>query len=182
MKSDQYYLDKYKPILYLHHKETILPIFLNKNNKSRILNKHQINNIPYYAILQIPDNNEFYIDLVYIFIYPSKKKRNIRIRINKFTEKIIYVYFKSKEYSKNKLRFCDHCDTLKVYIALHTHKIYSKPINKFLFSNKTSSTGMYWYPDKVINVKTLEKDFVLEKKKNVFDNIFAFITRKKISM
>lgn len=154
MKDEQYYLEKYKPILYLHHKETKYPVSWDDylKNISKKMNQNSINNIAYYGFLKFNKDN-FFLDIVYIFLY-SNNKEHITIRINKYTEKIIQVFFSDS----NKIRYlkdlslCTHCHTLKVYVSLHNHFNFYK-IKTFQFNNhKTSNKGLYWYPNKVINV------------------------------
>lgn len=196
MKSEQYYLDKYKPILYLHHKESISPISwedyiknseiindnrINFTGNSHIPEQEHINKIPYYGLVK---NNidDYFIDLVYVFIYPINKGykigfwdeigyhtgdiEHIIIRINKYTEKLIKVFFSahSKEHTIHyleNLSICHHCNTLKVYVSLHSHANYYKPKNYFRilgFANdKTSDKGIYWYADQVININNIQK-------------------------
>lgn len=165
MKSEQYYLDKYKPILYLHHKENILPtLWKIKDVNTKITNKHKINKIPYYGVLT--NYKDYYIDIIYIFIYPFDKKKFIIVRINKFTEKIIKVLFsKKKEYYREKLDFCKDCNTLKIYVSLNDHQNHVKPN---LFYYKTSSKGIYWYPDSVVNIKYPPQDISFSLKKKSF--------------
>lgn len=157
MKDEQYYLEKYKPILYLHHKETKYPVlwedyFKDINNKVKHQNQKSINKIPYYGFLKF-DKDDFFLDIVYIFLYPNNKE-HITIRINKYTEIIIQAFF----YDYNKTRYlkdlslCTHCHTLKVYVSLHNHFNFYK-IKTFQFNNnKTSNKGLYWYPNKVIHI------------------------------
>lgn len=196
MKKEQYYLDKYKPILCLHHKETISPIsWENYLDNSSLIdeerinfvgqvqkpNQIEINKIPYYGQVKYTDD-EYFIDIIYIFLYPVNKGykigfcenvgyhtgdiEHIIIRINKFTEKIIKVFFSahSKEHTTHyleNLSLCNHCNTLKVYVSLHSHANYFKPKTYFRilgFANdKTSEKGIYWYPQYVINIKNMEK-------------------------
>lgn len=196
MKSEQYYLDKYKPILYLHYKESISPISwedylknsisiendrINFIGKSIVPDKKNINDIPFYGKVNFNDN-DYFIDLVYIFLYPINKGykiafwndigyhtgdiEHIIIRINKYTEKIIKVFFSahSKEHTIHYLKdlsLCNHCNTLKVYVALNSHANYVKPKTYFRifgFANdKTSNKGIYWHPTQVINIDTMNK-------------------------
>lgn len=196
MNNEQYYLDKYKPILYLHHKESISPISweeyiqnstilekdrINYIGKVKKPNKNDINNIPYYGLVK-SNTDDFFIDLVYVFLYPINKGykigffekigyhtgdiEHIIIRINKYTEKIIKVFFSahSKEhttYYLENLDMCNYCNTLKVYVSLDSHANYFKPKIYFRilgFANdKTSKKGIYWYPNKVINMNKMKK-------------------------
>ena len=110
---------------------------INFIGKSIVPDKKNIMIYLFYGKVNFNDN-DYFIDLVYIFLYPINKGykiafwndigyhtgdiEHIIIRINKYTEKIIKVFFSahSKEHTIHYLKdlsLCNYCKTLKVYVA-----------------------------------------------------------------
>lgn len=192
LKCNRCYLQDFKPKLFFHPKETIQPITWEKYiKKSKYLKKDRItfnsdyekidqksiNDIPFYGSVT---HNEYFTDLVYIFIYPinpgyyicgknvgfhTADIEHIIIRINNLTNIITKVYFSchSKEHQIYKPQdlYFDENNHLKVFVSLHSHANYNKCKTFYRimgFANdKTKENGVVWYPKKVIDISTMKK-------------------------
>jgi hypothetical protein len=188
---DNCYLRDFKPSLHFHPSQKVSPISWENYLKSSYeiddhcisyngsvprLNSSVVQNIPFYGKVM---HAEYYVDLVYIFLYPINPGYNICciknngyhtgdiehiiIRVNKLTKSIIKVFFSShsKEHLVKEKRNVHIKDKkLQVFVSLKSHACYPKAktyYRVFGFANdKTSSQGIVWSPKKVVNIDKLK--------------------------
>lgn len=190
-KCNTCYLQQFKPRLYFHRKETIQPItwdnyiknskFITEDRisfdkKPELINSENINQIPFYGKVV---HNNFFTDLIYIFIYPinpgykicgqkvgyhTADIEHIIIRINNITERIVKVFFSShsKEHQiwDAKDLLLDKNGCVKVFVSLKSHANYRKPKTYIrilgLANDITEDKGIQWHAYKVIDIETIK--------------------------